>query len=318
MPYVALNYNQTTLNKKTLPPVLVISLIFVSSLPVAMPHTLAKSALEIEYVLARHQVLDTHADARTGYLQHSGSGKKYGYGSAPIDKLLMSWLGKGLLNRLLACSRRKTLVIQSCGAAMTNEEHLKIIKGLVHNKYFDLILGYGGVATIPSIIAYSLSKFIVKRITHKQTPRQLIESCIIGDIDAMKACPVIYIVPEKGDVVARFVGHHHPPERVLGFDFHGCGGKGGECEWTPGDTYWRTSKKTFSMECIRCSWRSVNLGTHDFNWITVWGSSHSRIFYYLFPPAIEQVEHFKRNVEKLTKPQDNSGAGKGGKKVTSM
>ncbi|KAF7964828.1 hypothetical protein HWV62_2641 [Athelia sp. TMB] len=309
MPYVALNYNQTTLNKKTLPPVLVISLIFVSSLPVAMPHTLAKSALEIEYVLARHQ------------MQELGiSNIREVERSTVTDRHPLT---------------RKTLVIQSCGAAMTNEEHLKIIKGLVHkcvrktvstptlislhlSKYFDLILGYGGVATIPSIIAYSLSKFIVKRITHKQTPRQLIESCIIGDIDAMKACPVIYIVPEKGDVVARFVGHHHPPERVLGFDFHGCGGKGGECEWTPGDTYWRTSKKTFSMECIRCSWRSVNLGTHDFNWITVWGSSHSRIFYYLFPPAIEQVEHFKRNVEKLTKPQDNSGAGKGGKKVTSM
>lgn len=205
----------------------------------------------------------------------------------------------------------RTLILQTCSMAFQNVDHFQKIKGLVAryvgftkllnpalqrsptfmsiSGQFDFILGFGGLTTIPHIVAGSVAKLVTRRVVDGYTPRDALTRSFAGDIDALKSSPVIYVQLSAGVPIAKWMGVTAPPDRVWGFDFVGCPTPA--CEGMP-----RFSSNRFDdakYECLLCRWKSARYKLEALPFIKQWDNAHPTVFFHTFPPAAQEVGFWK-------------------------
>lgn len=159
-------------------------------------------------------------------------------------------------------------------------------------------MGFGGASTIPHIVASPIAKFVTRRVVDGYAPRDALTRSFASDIDALKSSPVIYMMPvtieEKRHVLSCMIGATAPPQRVWGFDFHGCPTVG-----CMGRGRFDTSGKSGTgfdnakFECLDCGWKSERYNLKSFPFIEQWDKAHPSVFTFKYPPAEEDIAFWK-------------------------
>lgn len=165
------------------------------------------------------------------------------------------------------------------------------------SRTFDLVVGFGGVSTIPHIVASALAKFVTRRVVDGYSAKDALTRSLVCDIDALKSSPVVYVTPrstaDRLEAIATMVATTAPPARVWGFDFVGCPDK--KC---PGklrfDTQMKSGYDNAKFECMDCGAKSKRFKVKsDVPFITQWDNAHPTVFSFNFPPAEKDIAFWR-------------------------
>ena len=124
---------------------------------------------------------------------------------------------------------------------------------------FSFVLGFAGSSTIPTVVALPIVSFVRQVYIQRLEIRKAFLYSWLGQIEALKATPVVLTYRDVDGVVqSEALTYSVPDVRVWGLS-HRCGN--GECWCLPGDLKSTIKKGTKGANhsqakflCFRCKW----------------------------------------------------------------
>ncbi|KAF8425811.1 hypothetical protein L210DRAFT_934937 [Boletus edulis BED1] len=194
-------------------------------------------------------ILDTHAETDTGNLQYGGKANPI---FSPASDVIREYCGEKLIKVMqdanISANKRgpaenpkwfhdsvyfrggwRVLLFATCGPAIRTANGLVDVKRLVEKDAFDLIVAFGGRATLPGEIRGLLTGIIDRLGVNKGT--NIWDEVILAasqEIELLQVNSVVAVYKERGYEVVhcREIGLHSLPMRPWGIEFAACGTEG--------------------------------------------------------------------------------------------
>lgn len=153
---------------------------------------------------------------------------------------------------------------------------------------FDLVLGFGGRATIPAQIRDVMSAVIERFGVNKNADLlwDAIIQVVSHDLDLLRVNNVVAVYRERGSetIDCRAIGLHSPPMRPWGIEFAACNTD--RCTPKPYEFHTRTNAHGVSMQCRRCGWSSAVVKMSDIQeYVFPFNSTLPDVYWHAYPTS---------------------------------
>ncbi|KAG1887457.1 uncharacterized protein F5891DRAFT_1199920 [Suillus fuscotomentosus] len=268
-------------------------------------------------------VVDTHSDEFTGMLQHTGG--HTGGTNTTITEIIEAYLGTEFLKCMGEASDAartdnstfttakstkpwcdltsrarggwRGLLLVSCGPAMRVSHHFESVLKLVKSNQFEVIVGFGGSGTLPSMVSHTVRSFVVDTGVFGRTdPWSAICHMLTSNHDVLDytTAVVVYATAVNGcrQIECRQIAKDAPGLRAFGYEFRSCGKPG--CNPVPADLRVFNQKERVRVRCLKCGWRSAWARTDKDNkhFKRVNALAAPQLFWHHFPPSADLQNFF--------------------------
>ncbi|KAG1847025.1 hypothetical protein DFJ58DRAFT_843341 [Suillus subalutaceus] len=298
-------------------------------------------------------IVDTHSDEFTGMLQHTGG--HTGGTNTTITEIVEAYLGTDFLKCMgeasdaarsddstlttakstkpwcdLTAKARggwRGLLLVSCGPAIRVSHHFESVLQLVKSNQFEVVVGFGGSGTLPSMVSHTVRSFIVETGVFGRTdPWSAICHMLTSNHDVLDytTAVVVYATTVNGSrqIECRQIAKDAPGLRAFGYEFKSCGKPG--CTPCPADLRVFNHKERVRVRCLRCHWQSSWARTDRDNkhFKRVNALAAPQLFWHYFPPSpdlqnffVDLTERQNDTATRIIQKGRKRGRGQGKKKL---
>ncbi|KAG2741504.1 hypothetical protein P692DRAFT_20750781 [Suillus brevipes Sb2] len=190
----------------------------------------------------------------------------------------------------------RVLLLVSCGPAIRVSHHFECVLKLVKSKQFEVVVGFGGSGTLPSMVSHTVRSFVVETGVFGRTdPWSAICHMLTSSHDVLdySTAVVVYATVLDGSrkIECRQIAKDTPGLRAFGYEFRSCGKPG--CSPCPPDLRVFNRSERVRVRCLKCGWQSSWARTDSDNkhFKRVNALAAPQLFWHHFPPSPD-LENF--------------------------